>query len=962
MWAKLSNIALLLNGAATTRNTRVVLRLLLLVFSAALVPPAYAQDEFASGDSPDSAGTIDEIVVTGSRIKRRDFNTPSPLATINSDDFVFSGQATIEEALNQMPQVVPVSARATNWGDGTAKVDLRGLGPGRSLVVLNGRRVAPTGIDNAVDLNNIPQFLISRVEIITGGASAVYGSDAIAGVINFVTKEDFVGFGIEAGISTTAQGDAESYNLNLAYGHDFADGRGNVAMYANIVERKALFAGDREHTRIQYWDDWEGNLIAAGSWSTPAGVVRWPEADLGDGPVNVTFDPDGTPRTFDDLSDTYNYQPVSYLQIPLDRLALGLMGHYDLSERFEVYLETSFVRNEPAMQNAPAPAWTDIEVNLDNPMLSPEARQLFSDQFNCAPNLACLNFSNRFLELGPRQVNHEQDYARIVAGFRGDLGRGWDIDGWVTYTEGSSLVQVHNDASRSRYLQGLLVDPLTGECFDPSDDCVPLNVFGEGNFSAEGADFIRLKPHENVTEQNQKLASVFVTGSPVQTWAGPLDVALGVEWRRDDTYYEADDALFSGDSLSWPHSSTVQGIEEVYEVYAEGVVPLASDKAWADYLGLEVGGRYSDYKHAGGMWTYKAGAEWQPLEDLRLRGMYQRSTRAPNSSELFEEQSTYTQWFVWWETFEDPCSASADPVGNGIVDKCLIQGLPADQIGVFEATVRYPVEFLGGGNPNLVPEVGETWTVGTVISPRLLSNWTFTFDYFALEVTDTIGDVDVFEICFDPVNVGHVFCENIRRDASGNMAHFTQLTSNRGVLETTGFDAQIQYNADLPDFLSAGRHAAAIGVNVYWTHMLTNKEQENPATETLECAGYFGWPCDSRAYTLPENRVTANMHYASGPFGVHLGWRWIDGTKNAAPLGSHIFGVPDPILAIPVVDDQHYVDLALSYDFSGHLTTELGVNNLLDNDPPMMDTINNTDTGLYDVFGRSYFLAMAARF
>jgi outer membrane receptor protein involved in Fe transport len=927
-----------------------------------------AQDIAGSSDAELAEVVIDEIVVTGSRIKRRDFNTLSPLTTIDSEDIAFTGQATIEETLNQMPQVMPGSGRTSNlpWeaNAGTATVDLRGLGPHRSLVLLNGRRVAPSGTGNAVDLNNIPQLLIDRVEIITGGTSTVYGSDALAGVVNFVSKDDFSGFGIEAGLSMAEQGDAETYDFSLAYGHDFSNGRGNVTAYANIVERKPLFADDREFTRIPYWDNWDdGTLIAAGSWTTPAGVVRWPLADLGNGPIEVTFNPDGTPHDFDEDIDTYNFAPEMYLQVPLNRIAVGALGHYDLSESFEGYLEASFIRNEPVQQLAPTPAWVDLEINLDNPVLTQEARQLFADQYSCAPNLACISFSKRFLEMGPRPAEYEHDYSRVVAGIRGEMWQGWDIDGWVTYTKGSSLLHLGNDASRSRYLQGMLVDPVSNECYDPTGRCVPLNVFGEGNLSAEGVAFIRLADFENVTERTQKLASVFITGSPVDTWAGSLDMAVGAEWRNDDTYFNADDALFSGDVLSWSGSSPVAGTEEVYEIYAEAVVPLASDRAWAEYLGLEVGARYSEYKHAGGMWTYKVGGEWQPSDGFRLRAMHQRSARAPNSSEFFEEQRTETRWAVF-DPSEDPCSASADPIGDGNSEKCVLQGLPADQIGTFEATPLYPVDYFVGGNPKLVPEVGETWTIGTVISPESLSNWTFAIDYFELEVTDTIGGIDAALICFDPINTGHVFCENIQRDASGNMAQITELTSNRGLMETTGIDTQIQYAADLPDFFAFQDHAAAISVNLYWTHMLSNKEQENPATEILDCAGYFGWPCPADTYS--KNRVTSNMHYASGPLGLHLTWRWIEGTDNAAPLGWDILGFPEYLVsAIPSIGDEHYLDLGAAYTFSDQIMARFGVNNLLDNDPPQMaDAVsnNNTDTGLYDVFGRSYYFSLSAHF
>ena len=639
------------------------------------------------------------------------------------------------------------------------------------------------------------------------------------------------------------------------------------------------------------------------------------------------------------------------------------MADYDVSDRFEGYLEASFIRNEATLNLAAVPAFADLEVNLDNPLLTPETRQLFTDNYTCAPNLACFFFGKRLLEMGPRIADYEQDYSRVVAGFKGELWQDWHIDGWVTYTKASSTEYFRNDASESRLLQGLLVDPLSNECFDPTGGCVPLNLFGESNLSAEGVNFIRVTDLESVTERTQKLASVFVTGSPFDTWAGPLDMAVGAEWRIDDTDFQPDDA-YTGDQLGFNDASPpLKGTEEVIELYAEAIVPLASDRTWADYLGIEVGGRYSDYKLAGSVWTYKAGGEWQPFRGLRFRAMHQRSVRAPNSFEMFAEQQTSDGWFVRSDPARDPCSASAEPVANGNVEKCTLQGLPADQIGIFEATPFYLVERIGGGNPDLVPETGDTWTLGAVISPERLRNWTFTIDYFKLEVTDTIGGINAALICFDPINTGNVFCENIARDATGNITEINELTSNRGVLETTGIDTQIQYTADLPEFLALREHAADISINVYWTHMLTNKEQENPVTEVIDCAGYFGWPCGGSA--LSKNRVTSNLHYVSGPLGLHLTWRWIDGTDNAAPLRSYIFGDPDPDLAVPTVSDKHYLDLGTAYSFNDHFTARFGISNLLDTKPPQMaDAVwsNNTSTGLYDVFGRSYYLTLSAEY
>ncbi len=781
-------------------------------------------------------------------------------------------------------------------------------------------------------------------------------------MVNFITKKDYDGFGIDARASIAGQGDAASRDVNVTFGHNFANGRGNVMLYAGWIDRDSLAASERELTSVPCWDDWQGGIVCGGSWSTPAGVVRWPQVDFGSGPEYVTFDPEGRPITFVEERDAFNYLDSMYLQMPLDQVSVGALAHYDLSSRFEAYLEASHIRNEPWTHGAPTPAWDNIVINLDNPMLTPETRALFSEQFACGEDFACLELSNRFLALGPRVYSHEQEYTRIVAGLTGESRDGWTLDGWLSYTTGSTLQSVHNDGSRSRYLQGLLVDPLTNQCFDSSDGCVPLNVFGEGNLSQEGADFIRMPPHQNVTEQSQELASVFVSGPAGVTWAGPLDIALGVEWRRDETDFRPDEVLWTGEALSTPPGTPVSGANEVYEFYAEAVVPLLGDRPWADYLGLELGGRYSDYNHAGDLRTYKAGGEWQPFDGLRLRAMHQRSIRAPNSRELFEEQLTFNWWLVWWETDEDACSASAEPVASGNLEKCLMQGLPADQVGVFEAALRYPVDFLTGGNLALRPEIGETWTAGFVFSPPVLPHWSFAVDYFSLEVEDTIGDVDPYQICFDPNNDANLFCDDIVRDETGNISRVIQLTNNRGLLETTGVDMQVQYGAPLPDRLGIGRGSADIGVHVYWTHMLTNREQDNPVTAVLECAGYFGWPCDSRANVYPRNRVTANIDYQSGPFGAYLQWRWIEGTRNAAPKLSFIYGEPDPILGIPDVSDQHYVDAGFSLEFGERVVAQLGINNVLDNDPPRTEQDFNTDTGLYDVFGRSFSLRLSIEY
>ena len=914
-------------------------------------------------DPPDPSVTvnpIEEIVVTGSRIKRRDFITPSPVITINRADIAFSGQATLEEALQRMPQVVPYYGRTSNNPPGDeALVNLRGLGPGRSLTLLNGRRIAGSGAGNSVNLNNIPQFLVERVEIISGGTSAVYGSDAIAGVINFITRDDFEGVGVEASMSAAEPGDAESYDVNLAWGHNFANGRGNLTVYLNDFERKALYAGDRAFTAAPYKDDRNGSLVEAGSTSTPAGHILWPYADLGNGPVSVTFNDDGTPREFVFENDKYNYAPVNYLQVPINRRVLGLQGNYDLQGNIEGYIEASFVRNEPSFNVAPVPPTLFVGVNLDNPLLAPETRQLFTNSYGCDPGFACIYIGKRLTELGPRIADFEQEQTRVLAGLRGEIGVDWTFDGWVTYTISDGKQYIRNLASPPRFQQGLLVDPLTSQCIDPSGGCVPLDIFGAGRLSDEAAEFVRVPSLVNRTKRTSKLASAFITGAPFETPAGPVGMAFGLEWRSDDVRFSVDEGLTSADVFGWNPLTPVAGRDEVFEIYTESTIPLANQRAWMEYIGIEIGARYSSHEHAGSVWTYKAGAEWKLTDSLGFRAMFQRSARAPNSRELFAEQEIHEGWLA----LADPCSASQDPVANGFVDKCILQGLPEDQVGLFEATNYYPVDTLTGGNPQLVPEVAETWTAGIVVSPENLPNWTLSVDHFSLDVQKTIGWVDAMYFCFDSLNIEHLFCEKISRDDTGNVRRISELIENRGYRKTSGFDTAIRYAGELPGFLALGRHSPDIVVSLYWTHVDSHEEQEHVVAKSNECAGYFGWICGNAA--LPADRVAANLHYASGPVGLHASWRWIAGSRNAYYLVAENLGRPVPNMAIPEIGDKHYTDIGLSYAFGDAVTARLGVNNLFDNDPPMMaDAVNsnNTDTGLYDVFGRSYHLTLFAQF
>lgn len=924
-----------------------------------------------TSDSEQNA-EIEEIVVTGSRLKRRDFTSPSPISTINSDTIGFSGQPTLEETLNQTPQVTPDFGRTANSpGNGTSRINLRGLGAGRTLVMLNGRRLAPSGVASIVDVNSLPQVLVERVEIITGGASTAYGSDAIAGVVNFITRDDFDGFGLEASAYATEYGDSNIYDLNATYGHNFSGARGNFTIFGGYLDREGSFAADREFTSVSWADDWNGSIEPSGSDATPAGVSPFPPVDYGNGSASTTFDGNGVPREFVRPQDLYNYQPVNYLQIPLIRYMGGLMLNYDLTSRLRTYLETSLSRNKVTLNAAPVPVLAFVQTNLDNPVLSPEARQVFSDNYirdPNDPNLVSFGFRRRLEELGPRYTQKTLDSARIVAGLRGELVGGFDFDVWLTYSTFEEDQLQTNGASDSRYRQGLLVDSVTGQCYDPSDGCVALNLFGAGNLSSEGAAFVRSPGIYTATSRTQRMASALLNGSPLDSWAGPVDLAFGVEWRDDTGSFRADDALSTGDVHGYGSKSNVAGSESVIEAYFEALVPLAQGAQLAKTLTVEFGGRYSEYKNAGSVNTYKLGGEWQPFESVRIRTMFQRSVRAPNLLEAFQEQLTMEGSYAGFNSSNDPCSASADPIPNNNADKCAIQGMPASQVGIWEATPQAFTEFISGGNPALVPDTAETFTIGAVLNFPALENWQFSIDYFELEVADTIGDLDASLVCFDQQNTQHQFCSNLQRDPlTYDVSLVYQPTSNRGELRTEGIDTQINFQSGLPKSLSIGSTFANIIVDLIWTHMTTNTIQQHPVATTIDCAGRFGWPCGfvNDGITYPNDRITMNANYVSGDFSTHLTWRWIAATDNAAQIGADILGLGEIDPGAATASAKSYVNLGFGFQFSDNVAARFNVANLLRTSPPMMaDAVfsNNTDTAMYDIFGRSYTLSVALRY
>ncbi|MCG8506150.1 MAG: TonB-dependent receptor [Sphingomonadales bacterium] len=902
--------------------------------------------------------TLNQIIVTGSRIPRPDLFSLSPITTLDEAQIVLSGITNLDDLLNTLPQVDGGFSAKNPIDDGTARINLRGLGDFRTLVMLSGRRYAASGIFGSVDLNAIPPSLIERIEVITGGASAVYGSDAVAGAVNFILNDDFSGVEATFQFDITDEGDGETYDVGLTYGTDFAGERGHIAVFGNYHRRTIIFQGDRAFSRVPLEEDFAaGELILDGSVTTPDGHIIFPGAEIDSTFGTVTFEPDGVPRLFLNPDDLFNFAAEQPLRTGMERFALSGFSHFDLLDELRAVLEFSFVRTEPQRPLGSAPAREFVTVNTDWADLTPEFRDLLAGQFDPDNDgLAGLFFLRRLDELGDREIKNKRDFFRVMAAFDGQIGSRWSWETHYSYSRTENDQIITNEGSTSRYLQALLVDPATGACADPSGGCVPVNPFGAGNVSDAAANFIRLDPIVNTERHEQQVASGTLNGTVYDLPAGSLDVVLGAEWRRNAAGLFPDNAILTGEALGRNADVTSFGVITVKEIFGEARIPLVADRRGAGYVGLEGGVRISDYNTSGSVWTWKLGSEWQPHSDMRIRASYQRAVRAPGVGEAFQG----TSFFFTDNDFGlqvDPCSASRDPVGSGVASLCIDQGVPADQIGIFEADF-FPTDILLVSRPDLEPEQARSITAGVVYRPSSLHGASLTFDYFVIRLdnaVDLLAPTDGVALCFLAGNIDSPFCQSFSRGPSGDISEARFVFENVAFGKVEGFDWQLVLQADADQFALV-ESAAQLSLSVNASYYLTNGSQTTPLVPFTDCAGFFGPFCGTFTTfgALPRATMTNRLTYDSGPFTASVRWRWISGMTNSRT----VLEIPT---TVPKVGAEHYVDLTLVYRHGDRFSAHFGVQNLLDNDPPLLGDearFANTDPSTYDTLGRRFFLRL----
>lgn len=945
--------------------------------AAALTTPVYAQD-----------GEIGEVVVTGSRIIRPDYESASPIVTVSEANFRETGSTTVETMLNTLPQFVPSVTNTSNnpSNGGQANMELRGLGIERTLVLLDGKRIVPSDDTGAVDLNIIPASLISNVEIISGGASAAYGSDAIAGVVNIKTK-DFEGIQFDGNWGQTTESDGEEWQFGITGGLTFADGRGKALFNVSYADRKAVLVADRDFARVALgYVNAETGFIPQGSgtieegavtiaatqaakdavfaqYGIPAGTVTTNVFGFnndgtlfttGDGETPSVFNYRGDRTDYSDLVYTYNFAPTNYLQLPLERTTAFGRVSFELSPAAEFYAQGLYADYEADTQLAPSPA-SQMFISPTNPYISADLATLLASR---SDPTAPISLGKRVSELGPRYENNANEVFQITAGVRGELfGTRWNYDVYGSYGEVSIDNTQLGSVSRTRF------EELTFAPDGGASICGGLNPFGLGSISQECADYIRVDAL-NTTDIKQTVAEATISGPLFNMPAGEVYTAFGVFYKKDESAFIADPDLraettgayglpIRADVTGFNATDDVVGETDSTEFYGEIALPLLADLPGVNKLEARLGYRYADYSTVGGVNSYKGELTYEPVSSFLVRGSYQRAVRAPNIEELFQPQVTNFPSF----NPPDPCNATSPqrtgPNGAAIRALCLAQGLPADLIDSFNYA-NQQVEGLSGGNPDLQEETADTITFGLVFRPNVgAGNLMASIDYYKIEIEDAISEVTAetfVDRCYNPAynpnfELDNFYCNFFTRNSfNGEITDAAEVQNNIGAIHTSGIDLQVDYTVDVGP--------GTLGLNWAAAYIEKFDVQELPGDAFTEYKGTIG---STIASAFPEYKWVTTVRYGIGGADMSLRWRFIDSMKDEG----------DPEFK---VGSTSYFDLTGSYAFSGNslegLVLRAGVTNLTDRDPKIYPNYvqSNTDPSTYDVLGRRYFLAMSYSF
>lgn len=988
----------------------------LLASAATLSAPLHAQD---------TAEPIQEVIVTGSRIAAPNLTSTSPIQVVSTKEIQQAGHTDAIEVLNQLPQTLVNSAtdfsntsNSLSTPGGLTTANLRGLGPQRTLVLVNGRRLGTADANTSnpnpsADLDQIPVPLIERVDVVTGGASAVYGSDAIAGVVNFVLKDDFEGVEIDAQygvfqrsndndfmqrlaneggfeVSDGSTTDGDTISISLTAGANLAGGNGNVTGYLVYRSSEPVNGSAIDFAGCQLVLNDDGSPACGGSANSNLFIPA------GSGNAYTVVGDQFLPWPQQGSSPPGLFNSNRYVNMFRDnqRYMGGFNAHVKMSDLFDPYVEFSFMNDRTNVVIAPSGLFNNsnpfnpaglYSVNCSNPLLSEQQRgilctpaQIAADQANPGSQSVDINIGRRNIEGGGRIADFEHDNYRAVVGLRGELSSAWRYDAYGQYYYTSLYNSNTNYLNFAAITDALQATGTAGNpvCISGNAGCVPFNIFREGGVTADQLAFLYTDgtAYGTVT---QKIAHADVTGElgdygiRLPTAEDGVAVNVGVEYRSEDLAFKPDAAELSGNLAGFAGATVA--IDEGYDVkeaFTEIRVPLVQGKAGIYDLVADGGYRYSDYSTAGSVDTYKLELQYAPVQDLRFRGSYQHAIRAPNIIELFNPPNYGQQSFLG----VDPCARqpNGSPATRSLED-CMRTGVTAAQYGNGGSTNTIPQCISNqcgqviGGNTELKPEQADTYSIGVTYSAAQLG-LVASVDYYSIKIEDVVGAIPGAFLFDECLNTGNPrYCSQIVRTPLGSLTgasvatggYIVQTATNIAEVTLDGVDVQLSYSLPLGD------RWGSLAFTLNGATVLKSTTTPAPGAGSYDCTGLFGTIC---GVITPDWRHNLRLSWLSPwDVDVSLNWRYIGGTDLDT-------NDPDPDLNNGSFDafnrrlpSVSYIDLSALWSVGEASTVRVGINNVLDKDPPLISTEVSGTGGpnsypTYDILGRQAFVGFTQRF
>ncbi|NIJ06733.1 outer membrane receptor protein involved in Fe transport [Sphingomonas vulcanisoli] len=893
--------------------------------NAASPTPTSADQPPASGPAEAAGG---EIVVTGSRIPRTSLTSTSPVASTTAQDIKLQSALTVEDFSTKLPQLAGGVRQASQGSDafGAQVLDLRNFGQSRSLVLLDGTRAVPFSFRNSVDVNALPASLIKRVDVLTGGAAAVYGADAVAGVVNFILNDDFKGVQASAS-SRFAEHGGKEYGGSVMFGTGLGD-RGHVVVAMDYTQRELTRSGTRD------WAITPNSTIPSigGVFTDVASGRKFGFTDSGQFTT--------TPAATSNISATYP------LIEPLKRINAAALFNYEITPTVEVYGRALYTNARTQESGTPGPNPPTISqtvgINATNPFLTSDIR----NQLTFVNGVAQVNVSRSLAELGLITYHTERNT------FQGQLGLRGPITGNIKWN-------VYGQYGRSTENSPITGDGLVTNAAGVNNFALnanTANIFGPNSSSLATALGTTINGFDR--KRDQLVTSANLSGTLADLFslpAGPIGFAVGAEYRRETAAIVQDSALLTGNTFREGVQAAYTGEFDVKELYGELLVPVLHDVPLIKKLDLGGAYRYSDYNLFGTHGTWKAEVNWQVDSNIRLRGTYQRVLRAPNFGEFAATTSSLpfnnliTVARLTPRYAGDPCV-----IGTGNAAQCARLGAPAVGSANSLAPSYLEGNYYYGGNPDIKPEVGTTKTAGVVFTPTFAPRLTLTVDWYELNLKGAVGviqPVAAITSCYitNPT-ASNPLCALVTRDpANGHFLDAYVNNQNLGRIVQRGIDIAASYTIKT-DWLPGSGVRLSYQGNIVTSYTI----QANPTVTAIQCKGTFGATCSSDGTTLvqPDYRHNASVSWLFGRGIVQVNWNRIGKVKNSAA------GATDTIAA------QNTFDLSASYQLNRVLTLSGGIYNFTDKDPPFVASggVFNTFPDTYDVTGRTYGISLTARF